>query len=55
MQKDMETLVVYYVDSTYSVYTENYAGVRRRRRSRTSFRCVFRVKLKDKTNAQVCS
>jgi hypothetical protein len=51
MQKDMETLVVYYADSTYSVYKEAYAGVRTRRRKRTSFRCIFRVKLKDKTNA----
>lgn len=54
MQETMETLIVYYRDTTYSVYAA-YGGVRRRRKNRTSFRCIFRVKLKDKTNAQVCS
>ena len=49
-----EKLVVYYIDSTYVVY-KGSSGVRTRRKSRTIFRCVFRVKLKDKTNAQGCS
>jgi hypothetical protein len=54
MQETMETLVVYYRNSTYSVY-DAYSGIRTRRTntnlSRLRFRCVFRVKLKDKTNA----
>jgi len=49
-----EILVVYYSDYTYAVYTVN-CMVRTRSQWPTSFRCVFRIKLKDKNNAQVCS
>jgi hypothetical protein len=49
-----ERLVVYYYNSTYAIYHVK-GGAHIRRQTRTSFRCVFRVKLKDKTNAKGCS
>jgi hypothetical protein len=50
MQKDMETLLVYYSDTTYMMFSV-HCGVGARRQNTTSFRCILRVKLKDKTNA----
>jgi hypothetical protein len=49
-----EKIVVYYINSTYAVYNTTGAA-HIRRQTTTSFRCVFRVKLKDKTNAKGCS
>jgi hypothetical protein len=41
----MEALVIYYDDETYSVH-QNFSVLKKRYRWRTSFRCIFRVKLK---------
>jgi hypothetical protein len=52
-----ERLVVYYKDYysiPYAVY-DTQGFVYTRCQTLTSFRLVFRVKRKDKTNAQVCS
>jgi hypothetical protein len=47
----MEALVIYHDDETYSVH-QNFSVLKKRYRWRTSFRCIFRVKLKGKNKCQ---